>query len=192
MMKKKIIIGVISGVLLSVMIVIGVFQFVSPLTYEFVEAKTYKYVGDDYAGVIETEFKEAKAGLRSDIQLLTSKDFDFSNPNNLTQIVLWYQVKNRSLLDINNIEFYVEDLGACADRFMYKTDAVVTQSADANEFATIRFDIYMFTEGLSEREIVQAVKGLTVNLQYIQSFTGNHSRTIAIPDDLTFNENIVL
>lgn len=191
-MKKKIIIGVICAVLLVVIAVISVFQFVFPLTYEFVEAKTFKYIGDDYAGVIETEYKEAKEGLRSDIQLLASKDFDFSNPNNFTQIVLWYEVKNRSFLDVNNIEFYVEDLGSYADRFMYKTDAVVTQAVDANEFASIRFDIYMFTEGLSEMEIVEAIEGLTINLQYIQSFTGNHSQEISIPDDLTFIENNIL
>ena len=191
-MKKRIIIGVTCVVLLSIIAVISIFQFVFPLTYEFVEAKTFKYLGDDYAGVIETEYKEAKEGLRSDIPLLTSEDFDFSDPNNFTQIVLWYEVKNRSFLDVNNIEFYVEDLGTYADRFMYKTDAVVTQSADANEFATIRFDVYMFTEGLSEREIMQAVKGLTINLQYIQDFTGNHSLGISIPDDMAFIENNVL
>lgn len=192
MKRRKIVLGAICVVLLSIIVMISIFQFVFPLSYEFVEAKTFKYIGDDYAGVIETEYNEAKEGLRSDIQLLTTKDFDFSDSNNFTQIVLWYEVKNRSFLDINNIEFYVEDVGEYVDRFMYKTDAVVTQSADANESTTIRFDIYMFTEGLSESQIVQAVEELTINLQFIQNFTGNHSQGISIPNDLTFIENNVL
>lgn len=191
MKRNKIVLWAVLAVLLSITITIGIFQFVFPLSCKFIEAKTYVYTSDDYAGDIESEYNGAKEGLRSDVQLLTTKDFDFSDPYNFRHIVLWYEVKNRSFLDIWDIEFYVEDVGEYGDHFLYKSDAVVTQKVGEFKSSTIRFDIYMFTEGLSESQIAQAVKELTVNLQYTQKFTGNHAQGVSIPDDLIFAENQV-
>jgi hypothetical protein len=69
----------------ALVLVVWFTQLMSPLKYSFVEAVTYKYVENDgYSGTIEMEYEEAREGIRSDVQLLSDKDYDFGNPNPLT------------------------------------------------------------------------------------------------------------
>ena len=189
--KKKTL--VIVSVIIVVVSVVSVFiftQLINPLKCTFVEAKTYKYIGEEYSGIIETEYKEAKDGLRSDIQLISDVDYDFSNPDDFSHILLFYDVTNRSAFRIDNIEFFVTDIKGAEDRFLCKLDAAVTQSVGIGDTTQIRCDLYMYTKDLSEVEISDLVSGIKIELQYTQNIWGTKNQSITIPKNLAFSENV--
>ena len=187
--KKTVVIISIAIVVITGVSVLIFTQLVSPLKCTFVEAKSYKYIGNEYSGIMETDYEEAKSGLRPDIQLLSDKDYDFSNPDDFTQVLLFYNVTNNSIFKIDNIEFFVADIKVDKDRFLYKPDAVVTQSTGIGDTTLIRCDLDMYTKGLTVDEISNLVKGVKLEIQFTQDIWGAKSQSITIPNDLEFSEN---
>lgn len=195
MEKKKVIKRVVLIAVICILVVGIAFltytQILFPLLYNFQESKLYIYTEDNYAQSMESEYKNAQQGLLSDVQLLSNKEYDFSNPEDFAHIVLWYEVSNRSVFDIDNIEFSVDDITVYTDRFMYKSDAVVTQSADRLDSNTVRFDVYMYIKDMSDEEIIEAVKGLKISMTYRSSVNQSGRISVDIPNDLTFAEKVV-
>lgn len=195
MEKKKVIKRAILITVICILIVGIAFlvytQFLFPLSYNFEKSKLYIYTEGDYVHSMESEYKNAQQGLLSDVQLLSNKEYDFSNPEDFAHIVLWYEVSNRSVFDIDNIEFSVDDITVYTDRFMYKSDAAVTQSADRLDSNIVRFDVYMYIKDMSDDEIIEAVKGLKISMTYRSSVNQSGCISVDIPDDLTFAEKVV-
>jgi hypothetical protein len=167
-------------------------QLINPLSCTFVEAKSYKYIGDDYKGILETDYKEAKDGLRSDIQLLTNKDYDFSNPDDFSHVILFYDIKNNSVFRVDNIEFFVTDTKDADGRFLCKLDSAVMQSAGIGDLTQIRCDFYMYTKGLDDEEIATLIANVSLEIQYTQNLWGAKSQKISIPKKFTFSENKIV
>jgi hypothetical protein len=179
---KKTIVLASTLVLAAALVLVVLFtQLISPLKYSFVEAVTYKYVeSDDYSGILETDYRNAREGTVSDIQLLSDKDYNFGDPNDFTNIILFYDVTNTSIFEINSIDFFVLDLGGIEDRFMCKLDHIVGQSASPGHTTQIRFDIYMYTKGLSEDDMAAMTKKLKIELRYIYTVVEQPTRPLFI------------
>lgn len=183
------------GVVLIVMAVIvagaGVFtQVVRPLTYSFDEAVICTFLDSDSKDIIRSEYESGRQGA-PDIQPLSDIDFDFSNPADYAQILVFFDVTSNSILPLDNIEFFVVDLGGTKDRFMFKEDHAVTVSADMGDTETIRLYLGMYVKGLSDDEIAAMVAQLKVEIQYHQILFGERHQKISIPTGLQFAEHRV-
>lgn len=192
--KKRLIVSTMV-VLVVVILAAGLFvtQVGQPLRCSVSDAKIYTNSTPDspYAGVTEDDYDQARQGLAPYIQLLSDEDYDFTDPADFSEVNVFYDVTNTSVLPINSIEFFVLDLGGGQGRFLYKSDAAVPQNADPGETISIRLDVSMYVKGLSDDEVAKLVAGLRVELQYQQSFLGGRNQDVSVPADLKFSEHVI-
>ena len=176
------------GLVIAVVAAIAsyVTQVRSPPPHSFYEAKIYTYTdpgtGETYSG--------ARAGLVSDVQLLSEADFDFSDPLDYANALVFFEVRNTSVFPVNNIEFFVLDLGGAQGRFLYKQDAIVPVKVDPGRTVIVRLDLTMYVKGLSDSQIADLVKKVTVELQFDRPLLGGGHVPIPVPSDLEFPEHI--
>lgn len=186
MSKKRVAISSIVGVVVVLVVALVITQVVSLVHFKATDIQINTYLEESYFETIELDYKEALQGLRTDVQLLSHEDYDFSNPTEYAHIVVFYGITTYSLLKLENVEFFVLDLGGVENRFMCKLDQVVMHSLRLSDPDQIRLDLYMYTKGLSDDDIVAMVEGLKLELQYSQGFLGQRSQAISVPAHLRF------
>jgi len=186
--KTIAVIGVVVAIIAAATLYVT--QVRQPLRHSFDFAKIYSCATAEAKGLIAGDYGNARQGIVSDIQLLSDVEFDFANPLDFAQVLVFFKVTNMSVFPISNAEVFVLDLGGVQGRFLYKQDAAVPVNIDPVETTTVRLDLAMYVKDLTDAQIADLVKKLSVELQFDRPLIGGGHVPIAVPFDLEFAEHL--
>ena len=203
---KKIKKGLLISVLIIVTLIIVVLVFTNFITpaYFNVSGITYYRLdnnddegtpyddgldANDYFSILNEEFQSYKTSLYDDQQFLAEySELPSDNPHDYIHVVYHINGKNLSFFDIDKGIVFFDDISDETKFFLF-TDLVsenlYIDRLSENEWI---FSCEVYVEGLSEEEIFEKLKNVSLQISYKEGFVGNKQSNIQPSSDIKITE----